>query len=204
LQVQNNKLLLIGDVHAKFAEYQAHISEYGNSLQLGDFGVGFLGHSYPELLPGGHSFIRGNHDNPLVARVHPNYQGDYGIRPDDGIFYLSGAHTPSFDSRWRIAGVDWWPDEQLSQEDLNKALIQYVREKPEIMVSHCCPFTIQQAFWHFNPAYPNRTCDMLDLMLKEHQPKLWVFGHYHKPIVKRKGKTKFVCLGELDTMEVEV
>ena len=54
-------MLIIGDVHGKINEYLQLIKNRKHSIQLGDFGVGFV--DIPEL-PINHRFIRGNHDNP--------------------------------------------------------------------------------------------------------------------------------------------
>src|SRR5437868_566145 len=102
------KLHLIGGVHGKVHEYTniIHTLPMGDkSVQLGDMGVGF-----PDAilfsLPHDHKWFRGNHDDPTISRMHPNYLGDYGYDSETKIFWMAGAY--SIDYQWRVEGLSWW------------------------------------------------------------------------------------------------
>jgi hypothetical protein len=109
------------------------------SVQLGDFGIGFPGDGPLPPLPDNAWFLRGNHDNPEVARSHGNYLGDYGYRTIDGIrfFFLSGAW--SCDQCHRTEGVNWWRDEELGIADLEAAVELYTKAKPDVVLTHDGP-----------------------------------------------------------------
>lgn len=74
----------IGDVHGNWKRYKKIINDCDTSIQVGDFGVGFISkiteqvHSnppYDHMKRGDHRFIRGNHDNPNVCKsIHSGYQ----------------------------------------------------------------------------------------------------------------------------------
>lgn len=162
-------------------------------------GVGFV--DVPIMQPQ-HKFIRGNHDNPSLCQQHPNYLGEWGYLSLPKLFYVSGAY--SIDRAARMAGIDWWSEEQLSQEELGKALAEYVLVKPEIVVSHDCPISLTQTMLRdaIMPGYPvvgSRTGHALQAMLDVHRPDIWIFGHYHVNIIKKIKHTEFVCLAELGT-----
>jgi Icc-related predicted phosphoesterase len=69
--------------------------------------------------------------------------------------------------------------------------------------SHDAP---QQAaeniFTHKNPDATN-TSKLLQEMFEAHQPKVWVFGHWHASVDTKFGDTTFRCLDELGTMTLE-
>jgi hypothetical protein len=156
-------MLFIGDNHGHVERYRKIIRglpEGAKSLQLGDFGLGFKGvHHFPggSMARGWHKFIRGNHDSPEVCRKHPLYLGDYGYLEDEKLFYLGGAW--SIDKDWRVPGISWWEDEELSYAELDSAYQLYVKSRPQIVATHEAP---SKAAW-----------TMLDRLLRhngEYQP----------------------------------
>lgn len=200
----------IGDIHGLFYEYKTLIAKMNESIQLGDFGIGF-----PKIhqmdkedthalytwcqVPTQHRFIRGNHDNPLVCKDSLNYLGDFGIYKN--IFYISGAW--SIDQEWRTPGVSWWEGEQLSPKECYDCYDKYIECKPEIVVSHECPLSLV-SMMGFNPPYPSRTNQLLEMMFKAHQPKWWLFGHFHQSWDKIILGTHFKCLNSLEIFELKL
>lgn len=204
------KIALIGDAHGKIFELRKIQERCERSIQLGDMGCGFK--PVPDFGEH-HKFIRGNHDDPAVARAHKSYLGDYGYLSDADIFYVGGAN--SIDKQWRVPGVSWWPDEELSTVELNAAQQLYLDSKPSTVISHECPSAVNQRmlssltiggldgyFAAKTALVTSRTCQALQQMFELHQPKLWVFGHYHIDRTLEIGGTTFRCLAELSTMEL--
>jgi len=204
-------MLLIGDIHALFWDYKRILERSGTkeSLQLGDYGLGFPG-SMDGIdlsdVEGTHQFLRGNHDNPAICRKSPYYIGDFGIHEGsfidgryDKLFYISGSW--SIDQAWRTPGISWWPEEELSYDELDQAVNLYLKEKPEIVCSHECPEEISQIFYP-GTAHPTRTGQALSSMFQHHQPSYWFFGHHHKSWRKNVMGCQFVCLNELETIDI--
>jgi predicted phosphohydrolase len=206
--------LLIGDIHGLWHDYREIIKTLKPkvSLQLGDFGIGFPNN--PKTLsmkdiPGNHLYLRGNHDNPFHCRLDSNYIGDYGIYKGDFIdgrfdklFYLSGAW--SIDQNWRVTvgpKRTWWEDEQLSQKELSDMINLYEKEKPDIVCSHDCPTIILKEFYP-DRVIPTRTAQAMDSMLDIHTPSYWFFGHHHKSWRKTINGCTFVCLNELEYLDI--
>ncbi len=206
----------IGDVHGNTANYKQKLKEkFANdrTIQLGDMGVGFsrnpMGISPMEPQ---HRWLRGNHDKPELARAHPNYLGEYGYLPEDDLFFVSGAF--SIDFMWRTPGKSWWYDEELSQEELYHAIDLYIEKKPKFVVSHEAPS--EAATWllthvlggGFRPekldCATSRTATALQAMFNFHQPKEWVFGHFHVSKSFTWKGTKFTCVNELDNYRLEL
>lgn len=202
----------IGDVHGKFARYKKLIKKCDTSIQVGDMGVGFfrqdgspdINPPYDTMSRGNHRFIRGNHDNPAVCARHDFWipDGTY----ENGMFFLGGA--VSIDRAWRTEGYSWWSDEECSYVDLNKYIEFYAQVKPNIVVSHECPESIaNQIMAAFNKVKiddASRTRQALEQMLYLHQPKLWVFGHWHHSINFMHGQTRFRCLNELEYEDIDL
>ena len=86
---------IIGDVHGKTGDYKRLVRsmEPGQrSIQIGDMGVGFSGVVVHNMSMD-HRWFRGNHDDPAKCRKNPNYLGDYGYLPEDGIFWARRVPT---------------------------------------------------------------------------------------------------------------
>src|SRR6266404_2664369 len=135
-------ITIIGDVHGFTKTYQKwlrnNLDPEQRSIQIGDMGLGFAGVGLPAPgqppLGDSHKFFRGNHDSPEKCRAHANYLGDYGYLEEDGIFWVAGAF--SIDRAYRIEGVSWWADEELSYAELGKATDLYREVKPRFVLSH--------------------------------------------------------------------
>lgn len=168
------------------------------TIQLGDMGLGFV--EVPYRGPK-HMFIRGNHDDPALCKVHGNYLGDYGIIDLEGLktFYLGGGM--SIDWRYRILGKTWWKEEELSYPELAKAIEMFEQEKPDVVLSHEAPYEIPiVGSHHYNDR--SRTATALQQMWDIHKPKHWFFGHHHIPFSVEIEGTEFICLPELHYIEM--
>ena len=198
------KTRFIGDIHGKFHLYDRMVTDVAQSIQVGDFGVGFS--SYDEsdtIFPGGnHRFIRGNHDNPAACKEHPNWIADGTI--EGNTMYIGGAW--SFDQAYRTIGVDWWDDEQCSMGGFYKLYSDYTETKPEVMITHDCPQNVSiELFAWLKPekSYVNVTNQGLEAMLAIHRPKLWIFGHWHTDIDVTLDGTRFLCLNEGSWIDID-
>jgi Icc-related predicted phosphoesterase len=187
----------IGDVHGKFDDYLDVIAPVAESIQVGDFGAGFKPLLEVDM---NHRFIRGNHDSPEVCKVSPNWIPDGSF--DGKIFYVGGAR--SIDAHMRRIGIDWWDDEELSYEKWNTVFDYYEQVQPAIVVSHDAPNDIVlNLFPHINKER-SKTSMGLQTLLNIFEPKLWIFGHYHVTIDWSIRNTRFICLNELDFIDIDL
>lgn len=211
---------LIGDIHGMIYDYKAYAIDNfeGSTIQIGDFGVGFgQGDYWIESLnqfheANGHRFIRGNHDNPAICKTMSGYINDGTVEND--VMFIGGAWSidnPNAPPGWykRTAGYDWWPEEECSDEQFQQMLDVYKTMKPRVMITHDCPAKVSYPmFWGTGfikgPVYPNRTSAWFDRFIDAHEPEFWFFGHWHKTMCYQHGKTTFICLGELDFIDVDL
>ncbi len=143
---------IIGDVHGRIAApplrkernvrdlfpgspYRARSERKRNYLQLVEQAkysvqIGDLGFDYSSLAdvdPAFHFAIAGNHDN--LRNLTPHFLGEFGFhsiplpRATFDFFFLRGAQ--SIDADRRDEGVNWWPDEELSDDQMESAYGQY-------------------------------------------------------------------------------
>lgn len=209
----NETLKIIGDVHGKTGLYKRLVRSMPpgqKSFQVGDMGVGFKGVKvYP--MSQDHRWFRGNHDNPEKCRKNPNYLGDYGYLPEYSLFWLAGAF--SIDRIWRTEGVSWWQDEELSYEELSKAIDLYEKVKPRYVISHetaakagkIMLLELEGAYYSEKlECTGSRTAEALQMMFDIWKPEEWVFGHYHLSTTFNFQGTKFTCVPELGVYDLEV
>jgi len=211
---------IIGDIHGMINDYKGYSinSFVGPIIQLGDFGVGFgqsdYWHESIDTYNTLHTarFIRGNHDNPSQCKKMKSWIPDGTV--DSDVMFIGGAWSidnPVAPPGWyrRTAEVDWWYDEECSDEQFEKFYNTYVTVKPRVMITHDCPHTIAgEMFWNSGflqgPRYSTRTGNFLQRLFAAHQPDEWYFGHWHKTMQYKSGRTMFQCVGELDYVDVEL
>lgn len=215
---------LVGDIHGKTYDYRAyalvsgvdfrtrHLVEPEYSIQVGDYGIGFFSDFWHEkevewqTAHPQHRFIRGNHDDPAKCKTMPGYIEDGTIEGD--VMFIGGAW--SIDHEWRTPGVDWWSDEELSYEELDKLVTKYGQVKPDFLITHDCPTQVAYEMFISKglgmsgvEQVKTRTGEALQAMFEIHQPKFHFFGHWHQTRELTLNVTRFVCLGELDYIDVD-
>src|SRR5262249_47941884 len=121
------------------------------------------------------------------------------------MMFIGGA--VSIDKHYRHEGYDWWADEEPSYADLCTMTDVYAVAKPRVMITHDCPEAIvsavctimQKEKMHF----PSRVRQALQVMWEMHKPELWLFGHYHTSMDMTRGGTRFICLDELEYIDID-
>lgn len=195
---------VIGDIHGKYERYHRIVrrtEENPYTIQLGDFG--FKYDTLANVDSTKHLIIPGNHDNYDTCYNYPHFLGDYGYTSLNGIefFYYRGAY--SIDRIYRTIGIDWWENEQVGIEGFMKARELYRMIKPKIVITHDCPENIaHQMVPDGGRVFQNNTTWALQELLNIHEPDLWLFGHWHKSRTIQHGKTRFMCLNELETYNI--
>jgi len=214
---------IIGDVHGLANDYRRLINQRPSNvfktIQLGDMGVGFGQSDYwqeslnQNMINTNSYFIRGNHDHPDTCKLHMSNYIDNGLCFND-CFAVNGAWSidnPNAPPGWwaRTEGVNWWPDEECSVAELIEVVNEYSAVLPRIMITHDCPRQVASEMFFKTgfikgPEYPTRTAQALQSMSEIHQPAFHFFGHWHKSMMYVRGKTTYVCLNELDYIDIEL
>ena len=196
-----SKIKIIGDVHGKHLMYKNVIKDVDYSIQIGDFGFrNSWNWLNANISPDNHKILPGNHEE--YTHITSHSLGDYGMYDLAGMkfFFVRGAF--SVDKLHRRENVSWWAKEELELNELLDAANIYEKEKPDIMLTHDCPGNVYGVSWDlFKRAWiPNRTSQVLQEMFERHQPKLWIFGHWHMNVAAYIKSTFFICLDELDSV----
>jgi hypothetical protein len=180
-----------------------------DAVVLGDFGV-WHGQSGKEFLDGVQGKLRdnhqtlwvvlGNHENyDLVETIEPDENGIRWIRPRIGLFprvfrftaegttFLALGGAPSIDFQFRKQGSSWWPQEMITDSDVEEAI---AGGHAQVMLTHDAPADgtpeVQDILMN-NPMgwspkaldYARQGRDRMTKVVYTVQPELLMHGHYH-------------------------
>lgn len=165
-------------------------------------------HKYPNLQ---FYLLRGNHEtrpqniSTMRLKYNVNVWGDcYSEEEYPNIHYLIDGQTYTFgdytalclggaysvDKYWRLerqslgSYAGWFPDEQLSKEEMQEITNQVKGKSFDFIFSHTCPLSFQPIYL-FSPYIDQSTVDnsmetWLEKLKDQVQWKSWCFGHYHE------------------------
>jgi predicted phosphodiesterase len=221
-------LRVIGDVHGQIDSdslftrdarpYLDIISDAPHSIQLGDMGDGeTYDHLIASVDANRHRFFPGNHES--YDRLPPHNLGDFGSVSwgEVNFFFVRGAESTDREVLLQLGSEEgkklWFEQEELTEEQMRAAEHEYLRARPQIVLSHDAPTHVARSAWQharrFSP--PNsrakysasRTTDFLERLLGQHQPRVWLFGHHHHDWRLLEGGSLFVCVGELSHVDID-
>ena len=188
------KIKLIGDVHGNYNELIRLQKGADYSITLGDIGFNYgkLTELYEQgnVDPTRHFMFPGNHDNyPLLKVAPPPYFlkerfGAFTIA-EKRFFYVSGGW--SIDWKRRTPGLDWFPEEELTDAERVDMIALAKDVNPHYILSHegpfeAVPYVTNPSFAHafgYESNVKTRTNQALSQLLKVTKAKVWAFSHYH-------------------------
>ncbi len=190
------KILIVGDVHNMFGNLNILLNRKKPDILIacGDFGYWPGERGIKELyqikVPKGCKVLwcDGNHENHWALRdrkkdeIVPNViympRGSTYTLPDGRvIMFMGGAH--SIDKHLRVVGVDWFPEETITQRDMQNLPDIVV----DIFITHTCPAElVPKILKHhrFDGKDYEPSNQALSTLWDIYKPKLWFFGHWHK------------------------
>lgn len=202
-------------MHGYYQKYLRIIGDCDYSICTGDLAFDF---SFLDKVDSNkHKFFGGNHCNYDKICNYPHNIGNYGEYEINKVkfFFIRGAS--SIDKAYRLEYEAkkhvkiWWEQEELQYVEMVNALDWYIQNKPDLMLTHDCPSTISKRIgnpnilrsYGFNPeTYTNPTQQLLEQCFKYHQPKLWIFGHYHIHSDVTVNNTRFICQPEFGYADI--
>lgn len=201
----NPKIMIIGDVHNEWKIFNHLIKKEKPDiiLQVGDFGYWGDEKENPIINPTTNIYwCKGNHENHEFLKnltnneIVPNvfYMKIGTILNINGFNILFIGGSESIDEKQRVPGWDWFPNESITQYEVEEILD--INTKIDMVISHTCPSVFEMRKINIEPSRLG-----LDLILKKFQPKYWFFGHWHK---SKKGiykKTNWICLNKIPEEE---
>lgn len=202
----NEKILIIGDTHAKF-NYLKNIIDAQKpdlTIQLGDFGFWPNDPTFKQLSSikdYNILFIDGNHEDHESLKKFENVDNlkymkrgsVYQLNDGRKCLFMGGAN--SIDKDIRTPGFDWFPEETIKDKDIvldNNLTI-------DIVFSHTCPESFLYDFknmpFKIDEKDPSRK--YLQIILEYYKPSLWYFGHFHTYQTGKYKSTKWTCLNQI-------
>jgi hypothetical protein len=177
-------LRIIGNcVDGLNGEYVKLIDNCEFSLQLGNLGYSYQMLQYVDYHR--HRIMGGSLDNYHLIYSYPHCLPDYGIYsiPNINFFYLRGGYnnnSKKSNDYQDSYNNNLYSPEELTYLQLKNALALYMENKPNIVLTYDCPYSIGERIFPSNagskPLKKSKTNEMLDQCLQYHAPKLWIFA----------------------------
>lgn len=206
-------ITFIGDLHSnlKFASIVNRASS--PTIQVGDFEMYQRYDLWDQLLANKLHFIDGNHENfPGFNRHGTEIQ-----QLSASVFYIprgfvSGnvmfyGGADSIDRAFRTPGHNWYAEEAILTEEIDRFNAVANDRKIDVVVSHTCPWNaavnhlIPPGGVKFNtPSEKVLECGIFE----KYRPKLWIFGHWHMSKSFEWQGCKFICLNEAEAQTIDV
>jgi hypothetical protein len=123
-------------------------------------------------------------------------RGEILTLPDSrNILFIGGAY--SIDKHWRKIGWDWFPEETITQKDIEN--LPEVRI--DIVVSHTCPLEFQDDLMTSDDGrcrqkFKDPSMLALSYVLEKYNPPLWYFSHFHFYKSGQTNGTAWTCLNK--------
>ena len=225
-----NVVYICGDVHAHFAEFSQklhllklqHPKQHVYVFVCGDFGHWPKYGTGTLTVPSGVAvyFCPGNHEDwdaldeitkgEAFGKVYkldaPRYSGDVYFCDFGCVVNVLGKNfmfcggASSIDRAFRKEGVSWFPQEVISDSDMDKLL--YYKDI-DVVISHTCPTEctdrLQRLVKGFRGEKVNDpSSSKLSEILKDYKPKQWFFGHWHVPFTQKVDDCTFLCLSDIE------
>lgn len=204
------KALITGDVHNKFGILNGLISRTRPDLIFccGDFGfwpnfATTWAHPVSDVKLQTAKELRwcdGNHEDfwSLAKResdeIEPGIiympRGSTYTLPDGRVMLFMGGAL-SIDKAYRTIGQTWFPEETITQTDLQNL----PQCKVDIFITHTCPTELVN---DLRVGYPEKSFEpsneALSQLWEMYKPDLWFFGHWHQYGEYKLGNTKVYAL----------
>lgn len=175
---------------------------------LGDFGFIWNGewkknlYKISKMTEGNLLVVLGNHENydiieKQMASAWYEEVGNYAYHPSENvyivfdggyyelcgkkIFCVNGAN--STDRYNRIEGRDWWPQEELTYEQMDSIACEMDKHpEVDIVCSHCTSAEIKSIMWPQYSYMPYPMERFMDFVYKGLKFENAYFGHYHDDV----------------------
>lgn len=188
------KILFVGDIHGRFEIFNEFLHDRKKEIDsiycLGEFGY-WPDADYSQIENGDIPlyWIDGNHEQfDLLEKrktdeIAPNIfyipRGTVEVL-SNGMKTLFIGGAASIDRRMRTPGFDWFPQEEITNEDIDKSISAIDKmSEIDLICSHTCPIEFdvigESPLSFFDPsAYK------LSILLRHAKPKHWLFAHWHQ------------------------
>jgi hypothetical protein len=224
-------IYLLGDTHGNFTKlkrYSHYLSPNDIVIHVGDFGVyhkvlfDWERYLFPEGFPCKLMFIDGNHEDFGLLYSYP-VDKKTGLRPifknlyhiprgtvmefEGKLFgFLGGAE--SIDRAFRTEGLSWWPEERISEEDVELLFKNVGDRQLDYLITHTCTDSFREKYfgkldtkkWKLPEGWEDTSLLIMERVVKTLNPKMHIFGHMHRSI----RENNLICLNIDEMIELPI
>ena len=213
--VMTPKVLILGDIHTHWEVADETIAkalvehpDITHIIQCGDMGDGFYDRRWEPKTNLPIHWCDGNHEDftKIDARdFNPRliYQPRGSVLQigDINYMFMGGAH--SIDKNCRIIFKSWWPQEDITQQQLDEALSY--SGNIDVIISHERPFNFDMP--PFLNGYVkgdtwNRRC--LEVLHDKFRPRFWFHGHHHWGWVNKQHGTSMIACPIIESRQYAI
>jgi hypothetical protein len=211
------KTTLIGDIHAGIGEKKTIFHPNfmpDNSIQLGDLCLNSYWNwnvNAKDCISNWKNekrfFVEGNHE--CFPELNCNAEKPYSVATglyhiprgyiNGNVLFIGGAN--SIDDHRRVAGMDLYPEEALSQAQFNRIATAIENASIDVVIAHDIPACAYPLIG-INDHRSNATA--LQGLFEIAKPSLWVCGHHHRSRQMKADGCKFRILGINEKWETDI
>jgi Icc-related predicted phosphoesterase len=203
-------IYILGDLHGDWSELhniQEHVNEDDIVIQVGDFGIyerelKYISLEFPDGFPCKVYVVDGNHEDFNIINTWskdeptefaPNFfymPRGYVTEIEGELFgFLGGAE--SVDKAWRTLGVDWFAEELVSQEDVDRLVKNLDGRTPDVLITHSPPQFVnaanfpplRESDWNLPLGWIDESAWKISRAYWAVKPKKMYCGHMHKSVL---------------------
>lgn len=197
------RTVFLGDIHGDFSVLNK--IEANLIIQVGDFGYWPKSQDAKKKITTKVPvwFVDGNHEDhwalkeELVLPETVKYIPRMTVKEINGLNALFVGGALSIDKHLRTLGKDWFPEEQLTPNEVLKEV-----PRIDMVVSHTGPTEFVEQLG-LSYLIPDQSTECLSYILKEHTPKYWIFGHFHLSARGFTKNCKWQCIDCNQTLDFE-
>jgi len=213
-------IIYLGDIHGElriFNHLRSIVEPNDIIIQVGDFGVSReilkeWAKNYSDY-PCPVYFIDGNHEN---FDIIDSWDKTEVSEVASGLFYVPRGLVKtiqgqrigflgggaSIDKHWRIKGTNWFPQEVVSDQDIDTLLANVGEDPIDVLVTHVAPSYINLRHfgklnleeWFLPEGWIDHCAGKVEFVGKILNPPLHICGHMHRNI--RDGNIKILDINE--------
>jgi hypothetical protein len=118
--------------------------------------------------------------------------------------FLGGAE--SIDKSYRTEGLSWWPEERITEEDVETMINNVGNRQLDYFITHTCTHAFRDKYfgpldltrWKLPSGWEDNSMLMMDKAVSILNPKMHIFGHMHRSVREK----KLLCLNIDELIEL--
>lgn len=217
-------IIFVGDIHGEWGQFNSFMNEQYSKYKepitfiiCGDVAYFWLNEPEPKIKRPPYCkiiWVPGNHeqwdiiDTYSLGELHELQDGVFlatfgAIQVIGGYKVMFCGGAESVDKNSRTPFIDWFPQEIITNKDMNFLFDNVHQQKVDILISHTCPTRVFPFLSHKIDWLEEKSSDpstvALDIIVERFRPDLCVFGHFHRYMEGSINDLQWRCLSYLNS-----